>query len=236
MKRLWALILALVINFAAFEAKALPIYESQKQIGFTYRVIKKGDSFYKLFKGRWKIVARFNRMDEKHLIVGMRIKVPNNLENLIGYAPMPESLERAKGERRYILVDLKEQFLGLYEYGVLKFSAPISSAHPACCYTPSGRFQVRALHRDHVSSIYKDATSGENIPMPFASLFYIESTPNGKTSYWIHGGDLPGYPDSHGCVRVSVEDAKRVYEWLGGNLDGDEIVWIRNGVPVEIVD
>lgn len=236
MKYLSVLLFSLAISLTALEARALPIYESQKQIGFTYYTVKKGDTFYNLFKGKWKIVARFNRMDEKHLLIGERIKVPNNLERMMDYSPMPQRLDRVVEEKLYVLVDLKEQFLGVYEHGDLKFSAPISSADQGCCYTPTGKFRVMAFHRDHSSSIYKDAVSGESIPMPFAALFYLELTPKGKIGYWIHGGDLPGYPASHGCIRVTVEDARMIYNLLGGKSDNGEMIWVKDGAVVEIAN
>lgn len=237
-------ILFFVLSVAVVPARDLPDYPSQAKIGFSYRVIKKSDSLFKLFKSRWETVARFNRIDEKHLIAGMKIKIPDNLEAAKNYSPMPDFLEKAKVREKYILADLEEQFLGAYEDGRLTFSAPISSADQNCldenglkkiCYTPEGLFKAMAFHRDHSSSIYKDAVSDENISMPYAVLFYLEPTEKGQTAYWLHGGDLPGYPASHGCIRLTPKDARKLFVWLGGNAGKSEMRWIKNGTPVEII-
>ena len=57
------------------------------------------------------------------------------------------------------------------------------------------------------------------------------------TSFWIHGRDIPGYPDSHGCIGLSdevmqkkyyriprepvLEDAKTLFEWAIAPLRDD---------------
>ncbi|MEK7147185.1 MAG: LysM peptidoglycan-binding domain-containing protein [Patescibacteria group bacterium] len=162
----------------------LPDYPSQTKLDFKFYTVKKGDSFFRLFKNRWEIVARFNRIDERHLIVGMKIKVPVHLEAAENYSPLPEFIENANTAGKQVLIDLEEQFLGAYENSRLVFSAPISSADPGCldengrekiCYTPEGVFKAMAFHRDHQSSIYQGIVSGENIPMPFAVMFYLEA-------------------------------------------------------------
>jgi lipoprotein-anchoring transpeptidase ErfK/SrfK len=42
--------------------------------------------------------------------------------------------------------------------------------------------------------------------MPYAIQFYGH--------YFLHEGWLPGYPDSHGCVRVGEQDARFLFERL----------------------
>lgn len=64
--------------------------------------------------------------------------------------------------------------------------------------TPTGVFTVLAKEVMHRSTIYDDA------PMPYMQRL----TEKGIA---IHAGDLPGYPASHGCIRLPNEFAKRLY-------------------------
>ena len=83
--------------------------------------------------------------------------------------------------------------------------------------TPSGSFRIQQKDRDHVSSRfgdYVDAQSGEVIrkdidrnkdPMPRGAKYDGAKMPyfmrvNGGVG--MHEGFLPGYPASHGCIRM----------------------------------
>lgn len=46
---------------------------------------------------------------------------------------------------------------------------------------------------------------------------------------------MPGYPASHGCVRLTLKDAEKLFKWLGGNSSKSDIVWRKNGPVIEIV-
>lgn len=185
-----------------------------------YRTIKlrKGDTLYKLFKQDWKLVARFNQIDERHLIGGRTLKVPRKLEMLKNWTPLPKEYLSAKNRSKYILVILEEQFLGAYENGKLIFDMPISSGRPKekCdapngdCSTPVGKFRILGGDWDHISSLYDDP-DGNPYPMPWAIRFYVSKS---GIQYWIHGGDLPDYPASHGCIRVTKKDALKLFRWL----------------------
>src|SRR5262249_30581778 len=75
--------------------------------------------------------------------------------------------------------------------------APVStgmSGHP----TPMGVFSVIQKQKWHQSNIYSGA------PMPFMQRI----TWSGVA---LHAGVLPGYPASHGCIRLPHEFAVRLY-------------------------
>ncbi|MEK9180515.1 MAG: peptidoglycan DD-metalloendopeptidase family protein [Patescibacteria group bacterium] len=245
MKRLLLMLAALLLFLADANAKeiTLPDYPSQSTVPYHFVTLKRGETLQKLFGNDWEIVSRFNRIHPSKIRSGLQLKVPDDLATARTWTPMPLVYEKAFGSRKYILVNLNEQFLGAYEYGALSFSLPISSANPECldekfrkktCYTVQGEFRVLAFHKDHVSSIYTDAESGENVPMPYAVLFAIEEFRGKRLAYWMHQGELPGTPDSHGCVRLMPEDAKRLFLWLGGNPTKEDVTWVKNGAPVEV--
>ena len=65
--------------------------------------------------------------------------------------------------------------------------------------TPSGVFSVVEKDKDHHSNLYDDA-----------------SMPNMERITWsgiaLHGGPLPGYAASHGCVRMPYDFAERLFD------------------------
>jgi lipoprotein-anchoring transpeptidase ErfK/SrfK len=96
-----------------------------------------------------------------------------------------------------VVVGLADQLAYLYRGQDLVAVAAISSGtdeHP----TPEGIFEVRLKKPMHRSIKY------ENAPMPFMQMFDQYGTA-------LHAGHNPGYPASHGCVRLPAEFAKRLY-------------------------
>jgi hypothetical protein len=100
------------------------------------------------------------------------------------------------GEAR-VVVSLSDQLAYLYRGGSLVAVSAISTGvdeHP----TPKGIFQVMLKKPMHRSIKY------DNAPMPFTQMF-------DKYGTALHAGHNPGYPASHGCIRLPAEFAKRLY-------------------------
>ena len=197
------------------------------------RRLLKGETLEGLFGDRWQDVARFNRIDRRHVYPGIYLKIPKQIDDIRDYTPMPRRYETAGVEEKFILIDLSEQFLGAYEYGQLIFSTPIATGTKDNM-TPVGKFRINAYNRNHKSSLYPIGNTNELYPMSYALRFYIDR--NG-VGYWIHGRDLPGYPASHGCVGLYDEtmqhayykypeqpelvDAQILFEWVTSSLPDD---------------
>lgn len=209
----------------------LPNFPSQETIPWHYYEVKKGDTLWDLFGEKWEEVADFNRIDEKHLMIGQKIKIPNNLN--IKYNPLPSEIEEFLNYQKAILIDLSEQWLGVYQNGKYLFGGPISSGSPNCldsqnqiknCETPTGLFEIMALDKNHVSSVYRDAENNA-IKMPYALMFFIG---NDGIAYWIHEGALPGYRNSHGCVRTNQKTAKALCNFVDLNCENNtQIKWFN---------
>jgi len=84
------------------EAKDLERFPSQNKVASEVYTVKKGDTFEKLFGEKWRVIARFNRLDKDHLFAGQKIKVPVDLEQAAGYSPLPAFFEEAKNEEKFI--------------------------------------------------------------------------------------------------------------------------------------
>ena len=126
-------------------------------------------------------------------------------------APMP------KGPLN-IIVSLGKQRLFLYANGVQVATSAISSgtkSHP----TPTGVFSIIQKNRHHRSNIYSGA------PMPYMQRI----TWSGVA---LHQGVLPGYPASHGCIRLPGDFAS--YLWTATKMNARVIVTHGEPVPVEV--
>ena len=96
-------------------------------------------------------------------------------------------------------VSLARQVMTVYVDGELAYSWPVSTARKGYV-TPRGKFRAQWLDEMHLSSIY------ENAPMPHSVFF--------SGGFAIHGSyetRFLGHPASHGCVRLSPEDAATFY-------------------------
>jgi len=185
-------------------------FPSDTRIEWECRTLRWGDNPKKLFGDYWPHVLRFNRMDRRHFIGGISIKIPIHLEGLEGFTPLPETYPDAAEEEKFILVDQTEMFLGAYEYGRLVFSFPVAvgiKGHRV----PNGEFRIDAADRRHRSNLYTIQELGRPYPMHYGLRFYVDKSVDGWPSYWIHGRDLPGYPASHGCIGLYDEEMQTEY-------------------------
>jgi L,D-transpeptidase catalytic domain len=118
----------------------------------------------------------------------------------------------------HIIVSIAKQRVTAYANGTLVGRAPVSTGvpdHP----TPMGIFAVISKSRWHVSNIYSGA------PMPYMQRI----TWSGIA---LHAGKLPGYPASHGCIRLPEHFAARLW---GLSKIGARVIIARDEVaPVAI--
>ncbi len=208
-------------------------YPSDSRIDWYCYRIKKGETLEKLFGNRWIDVARFNRIDRRHIYPGISIKVPERLGDIEDFSPMPPFYKPARDEAKFILIDLSEQFLGAYEYGRLVFSAPVATGEKGN-ETPTGDFKITAFNRRHRSSLYFIEKTNTPYPMHYGLRFHISKE---GVAYWIHGRDMPGYPASHGCVGLYdeemqkryyrfprepvLQDSRKLFEWVISPFEDD---------------
>ncbi|HOP40385.1 MAG TPA: L,D-transpeptidase [Geobacteraceae bacterium] len=185
-------------------------FPSDSHIEWECRKLRWGDKPEDLFGEYWPHVLRFNRMDRRHFIGGVSIKVAKCLEDLVGFTPLPEHYPDAAEDEKFILVDQSEMYLGAYEYGNLVFSFPVAVGIKGN-RVPNGEFRLDAADRRHKSNLYTIAELGRRYPMHYGLRFYVDKKAEGWPSYWIHGRDLPGYPASHGCIGLYDEEMQQEY-------------------------
>jgi hypothetical protein len=117
-----------------------------------------------------------------------------------------------------IIISVADQRVSLYDDGELIARSSVSTGtqrHP----TPLGVFSVIGKQRWHRSNLYSAA------PMPYMQRI----TWSGIA---LHAGVLPGYPASHGCIRLTNEFAARL--WHLTNRGTRVIIAHGDVQPVEI--
>ena len=122
--------------------------------------------------------------------------------------------EGVQGER-WINVNLYEQTLAVYESGQLIFATLIASGVEPF-WTRPGLFQIyQKLDTTTMSGSFEADKSDyyylEDVPW----VMYFDQTRALHGAYWPR---LLGYPQSHGCVNLSIGDAKWLYGWA---VEGD---------------
>ena len=185
-------------------------YPSDSRIAWQCRKLEWQETPEALFGEHWQEVLRFNRLDRRHFFGGRSIKVPQRLEDLKNFTPLPTEYPDAAGEAKFILVDQTEMFLGAYEFGKLVFSAP-AAVGIAGHRVPNGEFRIDAVDRRHKSNLYTIEELDRLYPMHYALRFYVDKSLETTPSYFIHGRDLPGYPASHGCIGLYDEEMQQEY-------------------------
>ena len=151
----------------------------------------------------------------------------------------PRVLEKATADNVSIYISLSKQRAYLRVYDEIAVDSPISSGKRAGM-TPAGDYKIMEKDSDHRSSVYGDFVSSRTGRVVRAGVSTrIDSAPSG-TVYrgapmkWfmrltnegvgMHTGILPGYPASHGCVRLPDEIAKLFYDR------------VKIGTPVSVGD
>src|SRR5712675_342254 len=131
--------------------------------------------------------------------------------------PTEATAPRDAGEPIMAIVSIKTQQVIFYDADGWILRAPVSTGTMGR-ETPAGVFAVIDREKDHHSTMYDDAWM-----------------PNMQRITWngiaLHGGPLPGYAASHGCVRMPFGFAEKLFEktWIGMRV----IISPNDAAPVE---
>jgi len=109
----------------------------------------------------------------------------------------------ALNAQKTVEVDLRKQRIYAKENGRVVFMGAISSGKRNH-RTPRGTFKILGKNRFHRSNLYPRPRGGARMP-------YMQRLTYGGIA--IHQGYLPGYPASHGCIRVSRRTAQKLWRW-----------------------
>jgi L,D-transpeptidase catalytic domain len=142
---------------------------------------------------------------------------------------------KLSAQQTAVIINLTEQTAYLLENGRLAFISPIASGKEGR-ETPTGSFRVVSKDLNHRSASYglvsdsqgrivnPNATPGSHVPQgchytPAPMPYFMEFS----KCVGMHGGYLPGYPASHGCVRMPRD------------LAAEFFTRVRIGTPVKVI-
>src|ERR1700694_2500558 len=130
-----------------------------------------------------------------------------------------ESVEsRSASEPLMAIVSLRDQRITVYDAKGWILRAPVSSGTKGR-ETPAGIFSVIQKAEDHYSNLYDDAYMPHMQRITWSGIA-------------LHGGVLPGYPASHGCIRLPFDFAARLFDATAMGMR--VIVAPTDVAPVEI--
>ena len=131
--------------------------------------------------------------------------------------PTEATAPREAGEPIMAIVSIKSQQVTLYDADGWIFRAPVSTGTTGR-ETPAGVFAIVEKNKEHRSNMYDDA-----------------EMPNMQRITWngiaLHGGPLPGYAASHGCVRMPFGFAEKLFDKT--RIGMRVIISPNNAEPVE---
>src|SRR5712671_4474343 len=105
---------------------------------------------------------------------------------------------RDAGEPIMAIVSIKSQKVTIYDADGWVLRAPVSSGTTGR-ETPAGVFSVVQKDKDHHSNLYDDAWMPNMLRITWSGIA-------------LHGGPLPGYAASHGCVRMPYGFAEKLFD------------------------
>jgi hypothetical protein len=149
-----------------------------------------------------------------------------------------------------VIVNLSDQTASLVERGRITLISPIASGKPGW-QTPTGSFRIFNRDLDHLSRSFglvvdvygrvvnPNATPSTNLPRhchyePAPMPYFMEFSP----AIGMHAGYLPGYPASHGCVRMprdlAVQFFQRVHIGTPVTVVGstNNLTRVRKAIPI----
>src|SRR4030088_1452816 len=130
-----------------------------------------------------------------------------------------ESIQsRTAGQPIMAIVSLNNQRITVYDADGWIMRAAVSSGQKGR-ETPAGIFSVIQKEEDHYSNLYDDAYMPHMQRITWSGIA-------------LHGGVLPGYPASHGCVRMTFDFAARLFDATAMGMR--VIVAPTDVAPVEI--
>jgi lipoprotein-anchoring transpeptidase ErfK/SrfK len=136
-----------------------------------------------------------------------------------------EILARVTADNAHVIVSLTKQRAYLMTGEEIAIDSPISSGKRGHT-TPNGSFTVLEKDKDHHSSLYGDYKDSSGRTVRGGISAHIDAAPSGThfvgaSMKWfmrltgegvgMHVGILPGYPASHGCIRMPEPAAAQFY-------------------------
>lgn len=146
------------------------------------------------------LLEKLNRRDRKHMKKGTELFVPARTVELLDLTPFPAFLPFVSEIPKLIVVSLRVQAFAAFENGRLVHwgatsTGRVDQATPATLYSTNWRSprRVSSINRNWIMRWYFNLHTSMGLA--------------------FHQYDMPGVPESYGCVRLLKEDAKWIFDW-----------------------
>jgi L,D-transpeptidase-like protein len=146
------------------------------------------------------LLEKLNRADVRHLGQLPQLVVPESWADELSYSVLPLQHPVIDEWPTFLVVYLPGQLFGAYEFGTLVRWGPVSSGsrnNP----TRAGTFALNWHSTGRASTVN---------PRWFMRWYFNFGNHEGLA---FHEYALPGYPASHGCIRLLERDARWLFEW-----------------------
>ncbi|MDQ6624360.1 MAG: L,D-transpeptidase family protein [Verrucomicrobiota bacterium] len=167
-----------------------------------------------------------NRPAQTAPMAGQPMRKPSELINRQSPITVNRGIyDNLKPDEARVVVSLTKQRAYLLAGDQIAIDSPISSGKRAGM-TPNGHFSVLEKDKDHRSTVYGDFKDKSGRTVRGGVSMHIDSAPSGThfvgaPMLWfmrltgdgvgMHVGILPGYPASHGCIRMPTQGAEMFY-------------------------
>jgi len=156
---------------------------------------------------------------------GKKVHMPN--APAVIFAPV---LEKAMGENLSVVIMLGKQRAYLKVDNEIAIDSPVSTGKRVGM-TPPGNYIVVQKNKDHRSTLYGSFIDAEGrtvrsgvsarrdlappgtsfVGAPMKWFMRLGKDPMDYSAMGMHAGDLPGYPASHGCIRLPAQIARTIF-------------------------
>ena len=167
-----------------------------KEGGVTPLMLAAGTGNLECVEALLEYGARKNAVTSKSKFAALSFAArtsPEIQQVLLGKSPRPED------QRITVEISLATQTARVYRDGQVVLTSPVSTGKPGY-RTPTGRFVITDKQRVRISSLY-------HCPMEWFMRLSCSAV-------GMHAGVVPGYPASHGCIRLPYHNAVKFYKML----------------------
>ena len=169
------------------------------------------------------VLEKLNRADAEHMGQLRELVVPESWSDELSYSVLPMRYASSEARRTFLVVYLPGQLFGAYEFGSLVRWGPVSSGSRNNPTAP-GTFALNWRSTGRASTVDPDW---------FMRWYFNFGNREGLA---FHAHPLPGYPASHGCIRLLERDAQWLFEWgQSWTLDSTATRVLSPGTSVLIV-
>lgn len=170
-----------------------------------------------------EIIFSINRISSTVIRKGKILVMPDSLsQQILDYSPYPVLMPDFDSLPKIILIGRRIQAIAIYENGQLTRWGPVSSGKKSTP-TPAGLFHT------NFKALVKVSSENDTWIMPWYFNFYA------RRGIAMHQYFLPGYPASHGCLRLQEKDARWIYNWADlWRVSGKTGAITSTGTPVII--